>query len=61
MNPPFSGEKLSYFDHGIEGNMKRYGTPYAAEYNLSNVLVPTYLVTGDKDPFAPPTVNISSI
>lgn len=36
--------------------MERYGTPYAAEYNLTKVTTPVYLVGADSDPFAPPKV-----
>lgn len=51
------GETFNYFDHGPTGNLERYGTAFAAEYNLSQVTVPVYLFSGERDPFAPPEVN----
>lgn len=52
----FEGERFTYFDYGPKKNLERYGTPHAAEYNLSLVTTPVFLVSADKDDFAPPAV-----
>lgn len=51
------GESFLYFDHGPAENLKRYGTPYPPEYNLTLVTAPVFLVHADSDPFAPPEVS----
>lgn len=51
-----TGEKFHRFDYGREENMKRYGSPGPAEYDLSLVTAPVYLISGDADPIAPPEV-----
>ncbi|XP_046459313.1 gastric triacylglycerol lipase-like [Daphnia pulex] len=48
-----SGDSFLHFDYGSAENLKRYGTTYPPEYNLTKVTVPVYLVYGDNDPFAP--------
>ena len=51
-----SGESFYHFDYGCHENLKRYGSCTPAEYNLSLVTAPVYLISGDKDPIAPPKV-----
>lgn len=51
-----AGERFTYFDYGPKKNLELYGTPHAAEYNLSLVTTPVFLVSADKDDFAPPAV-----
>ncbi|KZS17525.1 gastric triacylglycerol lipase [Daphnia magna] len=49
-----SGESFHHFDYGCHENRKRYGTCTPAHYDLSLVTAPVYLMSGDKDPIAPP-------
>ncbi|XP_046638088.1 gastric triacylglycerol lipase-like isoform X3 [Daphnia pulicaria] len=49
-----SGESFNHFDYGCYENLKRYGSCTPAQYNLSLVTAPVYLISGDRDPIAPP-------
>ena len=50
------GETFNHFDYGCNENLKRYGSCMPAEYDLSLVTAPVYLISGDRDPIAPPKV-----
>ncbi len=52
-----SGESFNHFDYGCYENLKRYGSCTPAQYNLSLVTAPVYLISGDRDPIAPPKVQ----
>ncbi|XP_043602568.1 lipase 3-like [Bombus pyrosoma] len=52
-----SSGKFQKFDHGLIGNMERYGTIHPPDYNLANVKLPVYLHYGATDMF----VNIQDL
>nr|CAH0107920.1 unnamed protein product [Daphnia galeata] len=48
------GESFNRFDYGCAENLKRYGSCTPAEYDLGLVTAPVYLISGGRDPIAPP-------
>ncbi|XP_076683518.1 lipase 3-like isoform X1 [Andrena cerasifolii] len=45
------------YDHGIAGNLKKYGQIHPPKYNLGSVKIPVYLHYGSKDVF----VNVKDL
>ena len=46
--------KFGKFDYGLVGNLERYGSLHAPQYDVSNINVPMAIISGAQDALADP-------